>query len=433
MKEANNNVNVHCVNKLYLLQDDLMEYIINNNYNDNMFNSNGKLNPDYNSFKKAGLIANILENHWNNYYLLNKTKIDKYRPNANDEVQKTIDCHNKNLGCSVYECPECHDFIFIGHTCKSRFCSSCGYKYKLIRVENILEHAYNCSHRQIVFTIPEELRSYFFYPFCEMMDILFKAVEKTIYSILNESYKSKKGKRKKKKYNVKVKYDPGFFMFLHTFGRDLKWNPHIHVLIAEIKMGGDMIYKRWNYFNYDALSKRFQKILLDLMNKKLGKSFNKMKINCFIKYKNGFYVHAEPKKFNSFRDGVEYVTRYCGRPAISENRIINYDGENVTFCYNAHEDNSYHEVTCTAFKFIDMLLRHLIPHNYRTIRYCGFYRKKHKNHDKMVMMINQVHHAVRKQILKHRLSILKSFNRDPYSCPKCGTVMKYACEIIGGG
>lgn len=433
MKEANNNVNVHCVNKLYLSQDDLMEYIINNNYNDNMFNSNGKLNPDYNSFKKAGLIANILENHWNNYYLLNKTKIDKYRPNANDEVQKTIDCHNKNLGCSVYECPECHDFIFIGHTCKSRFCSSCGYKYKLIRVENILEHAYNCSHRQIVFTIPEELRSYFFYPFCEMMDILFEAVEKTIYSILNESYKTKKGKRKKKKYNSKVKYDPSFFMFLHTFGRDLKWNPHIHVLIAEIKMGGDMIYKRWNYFNYDALSKRFQKILLDLMSKKIGKSFNKMKINCFIKHKNGFYVYAEPKKFNSFKDGVEYVTRYCGRPAISENRIINYDGKNVTFCYNAHEDNSYHEVTCTAFEFINMLLRYLIPHNYRTIRYCGFYRKKHKNHDKMVMMINQVHHAVRKQILKHRLSILKSFNRDPYSCPKCGAVMKYACEIIGGG
>lgn len=433
MKEADNNINIHCVDKLYLSQDNLMEYIINNNYNDNMFNSNGKLNPNYNSFKKAGLIANILEDHWDNYYQLNKAKIDKYRPNANDEVQKTIDCHNKNLGCSVYECPECHDFIFIGHTCKSRFCSSCGYKYKLIRVENILEHAYNCSHRQIVFTIPKELRPYFFYPFCEMIDILFEAVEKTIYSILNESYKSKKGKRKKKKYNVKVKYDPGFFMFLHTFGRDLKWNPHIHVLIAEIKMGGDMIYKRWNYFNYDALSKRFQKILLDLMSKKIDKSFNKMKINCFIKHKNGFYVYAEPKKFNSFKDGVEYVTRYCGRPAISENRIINYDGKNVTFCYNAHEDNSYHEVTCTAFEFIDMLLRHLIPHNYRTIRYCGFYRKKHKNHDKMVMMVNQVHHTVRKQILKHRLSILKSFNRDPYSCPKCGTVMKYACEIIGGG
>ena len=265
------------------------------------------------------------------------------------------------------------------------------------------------------------------------MDILFEAVEQTIYSILNETYSVKKGKKKKKKYLNKVKYTPGFFMFLHTFGRDLKWNPHIHVLIAEIKMGGDMVYKKWTYFNYDALSKRFQKILLDLLSKELGSSFDKIKRDCFLKHKNGFYVYAEPKKFKNFKDGVEYVTRYCGRPAISENRIINYDGENVTFCYNAHEDDSYHEITCTAFEFISMLLRHLIPYNYRTIRYCGFYRKKHENHDKMIMMINPAQHTVRKQILGHRLSILRYFYRDAYSCPKCNTVMKYACEIIGGG
>ena len=33
------------------------------------------------------------------------------------------------------------------------------------RVENILQTAYNCNHRQIVFTIPEQLRKYFFFSF----------------------------------------------------------------------------------------------------------------------------------------------------------------------------------------------------------------------------------------------------------------------------
>ena len=28
---------------------------------------------------------------------------------------------------------------------------------------------------------------------------------------------------------------------------------------------------------------------------------------------------------------------------------------------------------------------------------------------------------------------LRYFNRDVYSCPKCNKIMKYACEIIGGG
>ena len=65
----------------------------------------------------------------------------------------------------------------------------------------------------------------------------------------------------------------GFFAFLHTFGRDLKWNPHIHVLIAELKVKENG-YQKWNYFNYDALSKRFQKVLLD---KEIGESFKEEK------------------------------------------------------------------------------------------------------------------------------------------------------------
>ncbi|MBR3571294.1 MAG: transposase, partial [Mycoplasmataceae bacterium] len=412
--------------------NEFKDYYLNHNYSDNMFNIDGTLNKNYNSSKKTGTIAQIFEDHWNNITFDEKQEILKYRPNADKEIQKIIDCHNKNLGCSVYECPNCHDFVFIDHTCKSRLCSSCGYKYKLLRVENIMNTSYNCKHRQIVFTFAKELWNYFFYPFEYMINLLFKAVNLTIYSILNDTYKTKKNKRKKK-YTSKTKYTPGFFAFLHTFGRDLKWHPHIHILIAEIKLGGDMVYKNWNYFNYDALSKRFQKILLDLMSKKLGKSFNGLKTKLFKKYNNGFYVYAEPKKFPNFKAGVEYVTRYCGRCAISENRILNYDGINVTFCYNDHKDNEYHEITVTAIEFIKILLRHLIPYNFKIIRYYGFYRKKHQNHDKMVKMIDEAKRTIRKQFLKHRLCLLKFFNRDPYSCPKCNTIMKYACEIIGGG
>lgn len=424
--------NVHSISHVCVGINEFKDYYLNNNYNDNIFNIDGTLNKNYNSSKKTGTIAQIFEDHWNNIPHNEKQEILKYRPNADKEIKKIIDCHNKNLGCSVYECPNCNEFSFIGYTCKSRLCSSCGYKYKLLRVENIMNTAYNCKHRQIVFTFAKELWAYFFYPFEDMINLLFEAVNLTIYSILNDTYKSKKNKRKKK-YTSKTKYTPGFFAFLHTFGRDLKWHPHIHVLIAEIKLGGDMIYKNWNYFNYDALSKRFQKILLDLMSKKLGKSFDNLKTRLFKKYNKGFYVYAEPKKFPNFKAGVEYVTRYCGRCAISENRIIKYDGKNVTFCYNDHQDNKYHEITVTAVEFIKILLRHLIPYNFKIIRYYGFYRKKHQNHDKMVKMIDEAKRTIRKHFLKHRMCLLKFFNRDPYSCPKCNTIMKYACEIIGGG
>lgn len=400
------------------------DYYLTHNYNENMFNSDGSINPNYNSSKKTGVIAQVFEDHWDCFYLENKEMIEKYRPNAPIEIQKVIDCHNKNLGCTAYECPKCYDVIFVGNTCKSRTCTSCGYKYKNQRVENILQHAFNCKHRQIVFTIPKELRVYFFD--FENMDLLFQAVNIVLDSIIHIKFrKNKKGILKP--YCTNKSYKLGFYSFLHTFGRDMKWNPHIHVLVAE-KIYDEITGKSkdFNYFNYDSLSKRFQKVLLDLMKDVVPKNV----INKIYKdHQKGFYVYAEPKTFPTLKDGIEYVARYCGRPCISENRIIKYDGKNVTFWYNAHEDESYHEVTVTAFEFITMILRHLVPYQFKTIRSYGFYRKKLPFHDKINLLIKEQARKFRNELLRHNLSIIKSFNRSPYDCPKCSTKMNFLCIV----
>ena len=409
-------------------ESDFLEFYNSRTYNANCFNDDGSLNKNYNSFKSTGVIASIFEDHWASTYQANKIAIDKFRPNADNEIHKIIDCFNKNLGCSLYECPNCHDIIFVGHTCKSRFCSSCGYKYKNNRVESILQTAYNCKHRQIVFTIPKQLRTYFFFPFQDRINLLFKAVRNTIYSILNDSFKKNKNGILKK-YSSRVKYTPGFFAFLHTFGRDLKWNPHIHILIAELKLGNNNSCLDWSFFDYDALSLRFQNILLTLLSKQVGKSFYNMKKFLYSNFPNGFYVYAEPKKFKDIKSGVEYVTRYCGRVPISENRIVNYDGSSVTFSYIGHDDNKYHEVSINASQFIMILLRHLLPFQFKIIRYYGFYRKKHFLHTKMIPLIKHHCRIFRKSLLKHQANILLNFKRDPYNCPKCDTKMDFVLYI----
>lgn len=416
------------IEKIKIDEDDFITYFLDRNYDDSMFNEDGSLNKNHNSFKKTGTIASIFEDWWSIVYSKNLELIDKYRPNAYKEIRKIIDCHNKDLGCSVFQCPSCKDFVFVGHTCKSRMCSSCGYKYKSQRVENILQTAYKCPHRQIVFTIPKELRKYFFFPFQSRMDLLFKAVNMTINSILNESFQTLKDGNLKK-YLSHIKWTSGFFAFLHTFGRDLKWNPHIHILIAEMKLGNNNSYKVWNYFDYKALSKRFHKNLLDLLSKDLGHSFDIEKRKSYLNHKNGLYVFAEPKKFKNLQAGIEYVTRYCGRVPISENRIVDYDGTNVTFSYIDHKDKKYHEVTITAEKFIMILLKHLIPYQYKIIRYFGFYRKKHSFHDNMFMLIDKTKHSIRKQLLKYEMSILSFTHRNPYNCPNCDIRMDFVLEI----
>ena len=123
-----------------------------------------------------------------------------------------------------------------------------------------------------------------------------------------------------------------------------------------------------------------------------------------------------------------YNSRYCARLSISENRIINYDGENVTFWYNAHEDEEYHEVNVSAVEFIVMLIRHIIPTQFKTIRYYGFYKKKYKNNENITGNLTKNKPQNKKHLLHENL-IVKYFNRNPYYCPTCNLRLEFIIMV----
>lgn len=391
---------------------------------ENKFDDNGFIimENDHN-YKSTGIISHIFEDHWSSYYSKYKKVIDKKRSNANKEVHKIIDCHNHNLGTSVLVCPIDNEVLFCHHTCKGRLCSSCGIKSQKIKTQNILEKCINTKHRHITFTIPNDLNIYFF-DNLSSNNILFDSVNDTIYSIVN-------GKLKKK---YKFKYMPGFFAFLHTYGRPLNFNPHIHVIIAEDILHRSGKFKKFSHFNYDALSKRFMKIILDKMEKYFGKNnFRSIKNKMYFKYPNGFYVNNKLEddgyKFNSIEELIRYVTRYCSRPVIAETRILKYDGENVTWFYSDHKHEEYHEITDSAFNFISKLLRHLLPANFKSIRYYGFYNKCDKISNDINLIIKNEKKSFYRSLIKWSNSILTSFNRVPIKCPKCGHLMNFMFEV----
>ena len=72
-------------------------------------------------------------------------------------------------------------------------------------------------------------------------------------------------------------FKPGFILALHTFGRDDKWNPHINALMVELGVS-DNNCKKIDFIPFDMLRKCFQKVLLDLLEKEIGKNeFRKIK------------------------------------------------------------------------------------------------------------------------------------------------------------
>lgn len=167
-----------------------------------------------------------------------------------------IHCGDPSYGGAMFACPDCGELKFSAFRCKSRFCTSCGNKYNQLRAFRMSCKLVNCTHRHCVFTILEELRLYFLKD-RELLNCLFHSVKDVI---LRMFYKMNKSEN----------FTPGFVLVLHTFGRDLKWNPHIHALVSEGGASNYTVWRHVKHFDFKFLRKAFCKVLLEQLSKNLA-------------------------------------------------------------------------------------------------------------------------------------------------------------------
>ena len=218
--------------------------------------------------------------------------------------------------------------------------------------------------------------------------------------------------------NKSENFTPGFICVLHTFGRSLQWNPHIHVLLSEGASGNNSVWRSVKHFNYTFLRNSFRFALLNLLEKHLGSSFKKTKAYIYNHCPNGFYVYAKPTLTNN-KAVIKYIGRYLGRPVISSSRIDNYDGHTVTFHYNRHEDNKLIVETIPATEFIKKLIIHIPEKHFKMIRYYGLYAKHHKHKSSLLLAVPIEKRRFLESLNSWRTSLSLSFGFDPLLC-KCG-------------
>jgi hypothetical protein len=221
--------------------------------------------------------------------------------------------------------------------------------------------------------------------------------------------------------NKSENFTPGFICVLHTFGRSLGWNPHIHVLLSEGGVGSSTVWHPVKHFNYNFLRNSFRTALLNKLEQHIGKSFKKTKAYIYKHCPNGFYVYAKPT-LNNNKDVIKYIGRYLGRPVIATSRIDNYDSDFVTFHYNRHEDNELVVEKIHATEFIKRLIIHIPEKHFKMIRYYGVYAKRHKNSDKLFLAVPKEKRRFLASLNAWRTSLLLSFGYDPLWC-KCGHTM----------
>jgi putative transposase/transposase-like zinc-binding protein len=316
------------------------------------------------------------------------------------EVEKMLGCGDPSRGFATYICLKCGETVRVCFSCKSRVCSACGKVYADEWAQHLTSRLFNVTHRHITFTLPEAL-----WPILEANPVwrkeLFGAANRTLRKVL--------------------KAEPGIVMVLHPYGKDLKVNYHLHVLVTEGGMNADGVWETQSFLNYAALRKVWQYECLSALRTVMPKNLENVKLidRLFVAYRKGFYVYAEPRVEDG--QGISrYIGRYLRHPAIADARILAYDGEHVTFFYEDHEGQR-HEQTWPVLEFIHGLVRHIPPKHFKMVHYFGLYApRKTTQVQALLQHIGQmigraVHH------LHWRARIERNFGRDPLQCPRCGT------------
>lgn len=100
-------------------------------------------------------LQQIFKENWSAFLAKHKGKI---RPAIIKEVEKVMNCGDKDkMGYHLYVCPKCGEEKFVAHTCKSRFCNSCGKVATDKWIVNTYSSFLNVPYHHIVFNPPSEL------------------------------------------------------------------------------------------------------------------------------------------------------------------------------------------------------------------------------------------------------------------------------------
>jgi Putative transposase len=228
----------------------------------------------------------------------------------------------------------------------------------------------------------------------------------------------------------------GFLSVLHSWGQNLLHHPHVHCLIPAAGLSLDRqrwVHPRYHFFlPVNVLSRVFRKKFVDGLKRRFRQGQltfagnlqpleNDKAFRAFLRplFRQNWFVYAKPP-FGGPHHVLGYLARYTHRVAITNHRLVDFDGDRVTFRWKdyAHE-NKKRMMTLSASEFLRRFLLHVLPRGFVRIRSFGFLATRRRA--KLLPLCQQ--------LLQHdpqpQLSASAASTARPavFRCPKCATTM----------
>ena len=315
-------------------------------------------------------VADIFRAQGNNFIDQHHVGIHKLKV-----IRAMTRCRTAALGGHVDVCPQCGGDPAISYnSCRDRHCNKCQAQARRRWIDARKLELLDTRYFHVVFTLPHELHTLVLQNQAELYNLLFRTVAETLREVA----------RNPKHLGAEI----GFFGILHTWGQNLLFHPHIHCVIPGGGISPDR--KRWIHPQYPfflpvrALGKVFRGKFVAGLRWALRKN----RLTC-----TGTIQHlAEPKHFAAFlrtlfrqdwvvyakpafgrpEQVIRYLGRYTHRVAISNHRLISFDGDNVKFRWRDYAGgNKMRTMTVTAEEFIRRFLLHVLPKGLVRIRHFG--------------------------------------------------------------
>lgn len=331
-------------------------------------------------------------------------------------IEDIIKCRTLDSGFNYDECPSCGYKKIHYNSCKNPNCPQCQAFNKEVWIQKEEFYSLCIKYFHVVFTIPEELNSYFLLNKKFSYNCLFKAVGETLNELAADS-----------KY---LGGQIGFTAVLHSWGANLSFHPHIHCIVSG---GGKTTEGKWIskdtfLFPVNVLSSLFKGKFLDYFKSGYPKSnidnikeFNDTISFCY--QKNWVVYTKEP--LSNPDSVIKYLARYTHRIAISNSRIVSFKDGIVTFKYKDYKDNNaIKEMSLSAKEFCRRYLMHVPPKSFMRIRHYGFLGNSKK--DKVITELRKITNTPEKpSFVRDTIKIItKIIGHDPRVCPRCNASLK---------
>lgn len=294
----------------------------------------------------------------------------------------------------------------------------------------MLSKLMNFKHHHITLTLPKAYRKLSKMNKDKLHDILFNAAA----HIINQFFSNK--------YNLRV----GTVSVLHTAGADLKYHPHIHMIVSrggqDLDSGEYRIIKGNFLCKNEILGKllknKFNQLLLNQYKKGKLKVFNNIQsieqLNKWINnLKDKHWIVNIEKPLDDVNQIIGYVGRYTKRACISEYKIEHVGQQAIKFRFNDYKNTPRGEkpreaiIAMKPFQFLDQLLQHVPNKRYRMVRYNGLYNAHYINkipqHLKLkatiIQNINWKEDYDWGPFEHFRKAVIRAGKPDPFICQHC--------------